>query len=343
MKIAHVAPFAPGRCGLYETVRDLVLGERRLGHDVELIDAGISGEGPHYGQTDGDLIAAPPPAARGADVLVTHTAPSPEILAAAGGAPVVHVLHGRPESSFRLSQAGGESPVYDVYAGWVKSKAVARWVTLWPEHVPYWSAILPRDRLTSLSAPPCDLSRWSTEGPKHRWASPGLHNVLLADPWRAETDLDAYHLLHGLLLAAERECPGLRVHVYGMRNPLGPWEHLLGALRRAGALGETCGMMREIATRYRAADVVLTPHRIATRVVREAAACGATVVTGERAARWGSYGCDPLDAESVAETVTRALRFPRSPDVARYDHVHVAGELVAELEVALGREVARVR
>src|SRR3990167_11009428 len=97
-------------------------GERRLGHDVVRVAAGVRGEGTHYGATDGDVVAAPPSAAKRADVLITHTAPSDEVVRAAGDVPRVHVIHGRPESSFRLSQKGGASPVYDIYARWVRDK-----------------------------------------------------------------------------------------------------------------------------------------------------------------------------------------------------------------------------
>lgn len=334
MRIVHVAPFAPGRCGLFESVADLIRGERRLGHEAALVDSGVAGEGPHYGGSTADgIVAERPQAAAGADVLVTHTAPSPEVLRAAGDAPRVHVIHGRPESSFRLSQRGGDSPVYDLYARWAREGKVARWVTLWPEHLPYWRALLPADRLVSTSAPPCDLARWTPDGPSHFWRPAGTWNVLIADPWRAVSDGDPYHIVHGLLLLAQKR-PGLRVHFCGLQTPLGPWEHLLAALRRAGALGETCGMMKDIASRYRAADVVLTPHRIATRIVREASACGATVVTGEGMGRaqWGAYGCDPLDPENVADAVKIALDYQSPADVSRYDCTRVAAEFVAHLD-----------
>lgn len=330
MKIAHVAPFAPGRCGLYESVRDLMAGERRLGHEAVLVDSGVVGEGAHYDQADGDVVAGRPEAARGCDVLVTHTAPSPAVREAAGDVPVVHVIHGRPESSFRLNQRKpGVSPVYDLYAKWAREKTVAQFVTLWPEHLPYWRAIL-GDLVVSTGAPPCDLTRWSSHGPKHVWRTPGEKHVLVADPWGRDDVEDPYHVAHGLLLAAQRR-PGIRVHFYGISGALGPWEHLFRAFRQANALGETCGMMRDIASRYRAADVVVTPHRIATRIVREAAACGATVVTGEPRAfrvRWGSYGSDPLDPESVCDAVLLAIDHPSAPEVARYDCRLIAAELL---------------
>lgn len=325
MKLVHVAPFAPGRCGLYETVRDLVLGERRLGHEAILVDSGVIGEGPHYGQSDGELTSCPPSAAHDADILITHTSPSSEVVAISKNAPVLHVIHGRPESSFRLSVKGGDSPVYDIYASWAKDGKVARWLTLWPEHLPYWQAIIPADKLFSTTAPPCDLSRWKKDGLKHTWSVSGEKNILVADTWR--DDSDPYHILHGLMLAAEKR-PGIKIHIYAMQTPLGPWEHILRKLRVIGALGETCGMMRNIDQRYRAADLVVTPHRIATRIVREAAACGSTVLTGEAYANWGSYGCNPLDPYDVADQTLLALENPNVPDVSKYDSVKIAQELI---------------
>lgn len=334
MRIVHVAPFAPGRCGLYESAADLVRGERRLGHTAVLVDAGVPGEGAHYGEEDHGIRSEPPIAACGADVLVTHTSPPDDVLRLARGAPRVHVIHGRPESSFRLSQKGGASPVYDLYATWAREGKVDRWVTLWPEHLPYWSAILPEDRLSCTSAPPCDLERWTPAGPKHKWEPGGRWNVLVADPWRE--DSDPFHVVHGLLLLAKRR-PGVKVHLYACATPVGPWEHLFRALRRADALGETKGMMRDIDTRYRAADLVVTPHRIATRIVREASACGATVLTGSLpgTGQWGAYGCDPLDPESVASAAHHALNRPHCADVSRYDCVDAARALVDLYESTL--------
>ena len=41
MRIAHFAPFAPGRCGMYETVREAIKAARLLGHTAELVDTGV--------------------------------------------------------------------------------------------------------------------------------------------------------------------------------------------------------------------------------------------------------------------------------------------------------------
>jgi glycosyltransferase involved in cell wall biosynthesis len=311
MKIAHFAPFAPGQAGLYETTRDMVKAERLAGHEVGLVDVGVDGKR-KIGATDargGCLIRTVDYAdVEAFDLFVSHSGMLKGFLAKTG-APVVHILHGRPLSSFRLSQRDPKAPVYQLLSRWSQDARYAQFVTLWPEHLPYWRVFLPGDNLIAVEAP-CDRERFPKEGPVHPFNPTGEFNVLIADLWRP--DGDPYHIAHGML---DVKVPGLKAHFYGCNTKPGPWEYIWRAMRAKGILGETKGMMRNFDTVLRAADLVVTPHRIATRIVREALSVGTPVVApmGSRHAQF-SY-LFPDCPQAIADTVDRAHEtITRDPD-----------------------------
>lgn len=342
MRIAHFCPFGPHRSGMYETVRDVIAAERALGHEADLFATEIPGEGNHAGEED---------SRRGCVIVARDTAEADDaydVFVVSGGiakatldrtrVPVVQIMHGRPEHSFRSV----DGP-YVIYRDALRGSRHVRFVTLWPEHLPYWQAIIPPGRLACTSAPPLDLSGWSPHGPR-RVYKPGP-NVLVADVWRS--DGDAYHLAHGALYASRltdrggrRLFPNLRVHVYGAASPLGPsWVVLLEALRQAGCLGEVKGMMFDIDSVYRGCDVVLTGHHIATRIVREAWACGRPVVA-PRPSRYSPFTYDRESPESMAVAVANAVRaeMPEAECVKwaePFDSMRIAKELVGIYEGAL--------
>jgi len=307
--IAHYVPFAPGRCGLYETTRDILVAERLLGHEAILIDAGVPGEDSRAGEVDarGDhaIEAHSHVAAADCDILVTHT-DVPDRWARRLGVPVVHIVHGRPVVSFTTS-CDKQNNVYGLYRRWGQDPLRRRIVTLWREHLPYLEALIPADKLATTSAPPLDRSRYPREGEVHDFGSrKGALNILIADVHRP--DNSPYHLVHGLALAAPL-LPGLRVHLYALPcDPSSPWQYLLRHLRSLGILGEAKGMMRGIDRVYRAADLVLTTAQIGTRIVREAWSCGTPVVAAAPN-RHARITYTPGDPESIADAVRRGAQY----------------------------------
>ena len=270
MRITHFAPFAPGRCGLYESAADMLAMERRLGHQAEFVDVGVEGKR-QVGATDRGITTVDYDDVRDYDVFVSHSDMLSAYLASTR-APVVHVLHGRPRSSFLLQQRKPlVSPVYDLVARWAKDERYS-FLTLWRSHVPYWRALIPASKLRATSAPPCDLERFDPAGPSYDFSSDRT-DVLVADMWR--DDEDPYHILHGLMTL---DPEAYRVHIYAARNPIGPWRYLFDALRDRGLLGELKGVMKGFSEVLRGADVVVTGSSIATRIVREALALGTPVV-----------------------------------------------------------------
>ena len=155
MKVAHFAPFAPRRCGLYEAARDMVLADRAAGREAVFVDVGI---------IDGDQITPPRPAgtlderrtgslaitdyegARDADLFVAHTCFAADFLAGTQQ-PLVFILHGRPVDSLRPEFWRRGANSYSIYADVAAWPRVRRLVTLWPEHAPYWAPIVPAGRV----------------------------------------------------------------------------------------------------------------------------------------------------------------------------------------------------
>jgi glycosyltransferase involved in cell wall biosynthesis len=328
---------------MYETVRDMIAAERLAGHTSELVDTGVDGERAIGGVDDrgGCRIET----RRYSDVadfnVFVPSVELPPFFTEPTQAPIVAILHGRPESSFRLQQTDPKAPVYDLVAAKAANPRVKRLVSLWPEHLPYWCTIVPTEKLVSTTAPPCDLSLYAPDGPRHEFAAAdrGQVNILVADIWRP--DADPFHVAHGLLLVAGR-VDGLKVHFYACQSPLGPWRYVFEAFQRVGALGETNGMMADLDQVMRACDLVVTPHRIATRIIRESLACGVPVVAGTPC-QWTPYQAMPGDPLSVASVVEDVIEDdPATMREAARDMAAVFGldrigpELIAIYEQAIG-------
>jgi glycosyltransferase involved in cell wall biosynthesis len=265
MKIVHTAVVTPHQAGLYETVRDLVAAERDLGVDAWIADPKTVVEDRGVPINRGTGIHE-------ADVIVNHSGLGEyergiEV-------PVIHCLHGRPESSFRLEN-NGTVGVYSFLASAAKLPHYKRFVTFWPEYLPYWSLLIPADKLVAIQAP-VDLGAWTPDGPSGYafGGKRGEINVVIADMWRE--DVTPYHVIHAVREFALRH-KGVRLHLYGVPKAKA-LDVLLAAIERQGFLGEVCGMVTGLANVYRASTMLVSPHRIATRTIREALACGCPAV-----------------------------------------------------------------
>lgn len=273
LKIAHIAIVTPGRSGLYETTRELCAAERALGVDAQLYDPKPTQFNPGIGKEDRGAPIADRSFVADADIIVDHS--GCDGLTDASKQPHIYVAHGRPRSSF-LTESNGGPPVYSyrykIDQPGSRYKAV---VTLWPEHVPYLQVMF--RRLPVHHVPACvDLKAWSPKGPDgyEFHGKAGQYNVVITDAWRA--DMDPFEAVNAVALAA-RKLPGTKLHIYGRQGGERAWPALLKVLSEDGTLGEVCGWVSGLDNVYRAADLMVTPHTIATRSVREAMACGCPV------------------------------------------------------------------
>ena len=311
MRVIHYAPFAPNRCGMYEAALDMMQADAKFGHQVDFVDVGMTIKNERMPPTKGardergefPIQAIPPEAAQDADVIVAHTGiPSEWIVSSQ--VPMVWILHGRPFACFRTEREtnGISYSLMPALGAWARIKKM---VTFWPEHAPFWLACLPEKKLEVLKAPCVDGDRFNAEGPIYPIPAEasGEVNILIAET--ARVDSDPYEVAHGVLDAAKRR-PGIRCHFYALEEPRGPWEHVLNAFRKENALGEVFGRMSSMERVYRAMDIVVTPHRIATRVMAEALCCGTPVVAA-LGCKWTLYTGMPDDPESVGTAILNLL------------------------------------
>lgn len=296
MKVAHIAVVTPHRAGLYETTRDLVAAERQAGIDARIIDP-VN----HITTVDRDVPVVDQSFASQCQVIISHSGLSKELNKTS--LPIIHVLHGRPHSSFLLEQAG-KIPVYTYLKRIATDPRFKRFVTFWPSFIPYWTAILPQDRVCAITAP-VDLEHWTPNGPSgyQFHGHKGQINVVCASLWRE--DETPYHILHAFLLFA-RTTPGAKLHIYAAPQKGAAWAVLKSLLKEAGALGEVAGFVEGLDNVYRAADVAITPHRIATRSVREPLACGCNVVMAP-GNQYTPFQADPQNLPAYAAQITRAV------------------------------------
>jgi len=276
MKVAHATVITPGRCGLYETTREIVAGLRNQGVDSRLVDPTPDKNPVGFkGEDDRGALVADMDWALSADVLINHSGYDNTPLEKAT-MPVIHVAHGRPRSSF-LSEASGSTPIYSYQYAKNKDPRWKACVTFWPEHVPYHRLMMPNVPIHVVNAP-VDLEAWTLDGPKGYGfhGKKGRINIVSTDAFRDDTD--PFVPLHAAGLFA-REVEGVRIHVYGRSaGRKKGWGVLLRRIQEDGNLGELQGWVGGLANVYRAASFVITPNEIATRTVREASACGCPVV-----------------------------------------------------------------
>lgn len=267
MKIAHVAIATPGRCGLYETTRELVAAERAAGVDARIVDPQPTRF--HPGAEDRGVPLEAIPWAAEADVIADHSGIDVDGLRDLPG-PFIYVNHGRPAASFRQERAG-RAPAMSYWYRRGRDPRYKAVVTFWREHVPALTAMWSQP-VTAIT-PPVDLERWTPEGPRAMLPGRGPH-IVIADMWR--DDVDPFPCV--VAFATFAATTPATLHLYGVpadRRGLDPW---LAILRERGQLGTVAGWVSDLAPVYRAADLLISPHHIWTRALREAMACGCRIL-----------------------------------------------------------------
>lgn len=297
LKIAHSVLITPNRCGLYETARELAQHVRELGHDARLVDPNPShGLTPEDGQDRGVPIADEAWALE-ADLIVNHSGIDGSLDAFQG--PVVHVCHGRPYYSFHGERTGG-APVYSYMYHKSKDDRFKAVVTFWKEHIPYLQTMWGQKKVHHIPAT-CDLKRWSPGHSDYDFHSKGGDiNIVITDPWREDVDpfwsINAFSIFRCIV-------PKAKLHIYAAPENRRGLDALLQPLRDTGHLGEVLPWVKGLEHIYRAADLMITPHKIWTRSIREAMACDCQTVTGRD---W-----DPFDTVGFANKMKERLEHPR--------------------------------
>lgn len=316
MRVAHIAPYAPGACGLYEAARDMARADTMQGHEVVFVDCGADIGGVRQETKVGAVHdvggfcvnTAPPTNIEDCDLIVLHSGCPVEWL---GEKPIVVIVHTRPLAAYRFERAhpGAASFTFPrILAALPNTRAL---VSMWPEHARVWRHVI-GPKLVTVDWPPIDLERYAPTGerieiPEH---SRGLLNGLICESEREDVDLMDTLLLAADLAAAH---PGLKWHVIGLEQSAahGP---LLEAIATAGGLGMISQRIKPVEIALRAMDFLLTPQRIVTRSVGEAMACGLPVIRDwSGAAEWmiREYMDSPelLTAQKQAARASAERRF----------------------------------
>ena len=263
----------PKRCGLYETTREVVKALRDRGVDSRLVDptdnklhpGGDDDRGAKFGSMDWAVTA---------DVIVNHSGYDGTLVAKTDQ-PIVHVVHGRPLSSFK-GEAAGSTPIYSYH---YRRNTDPRWrsvVTFWKEHEDYLKVMLP-DKPVRVVQGCVDLDAWTPQGPSGYafGGKGGAINVVCSDAFRA--DVDPFVPLNTFALWA-REHQGAKLHLYGKSPQYKKgWDAIIQRITDDGNMGECMGWVNGLEHVYRAADVVLSAHEIEVRTIKEAMASGCPV------------------------------------------------------------------
>ena len=192
--------------------------------------------------------------------------------------PYIMCMHGRPRSSFLL-EVLGQYPIYSGYVGLNEQKRIRKFVTFWAEHNPNHELLVDANKIAFVP-PMVDLDVYNPVGEKAPLMNPNKFNILIADVWREDTDpYDVVHACHIFCL----KHPEARFHMFGCKptEQLGPWRVLLGKIKMHNTIGTHVAMVQEMPSVYRAVDMVVTPHRIATRIIRESLASGVPLVAAD--------------------------------------------------------------
>lgn len=315
MKIAHFAPFAPYRCGLYEAARDWAHADALRGHQIVFCDTGTTvtlGKPREFAQphTIDDrggwkLQLSDWTDALDADIWVCHDGINDNI-AVRSLAPMIWAIHVRPLAAFRPEQANQEGRPYSIVQELATWPRVKKLVTMWREFVPHWAVMVPPEKLVCTDAPPIDRQRYSPDGPT--WALPpdkvGKFNILIADTWR--DDVDIYEVSVACLAAAKQRA-GVKIHFWAVEPACQkPWQHVWRAMDQAGCLGVINERTERITDLYRAVDLLVSPHLIAVRTIGEALACGLPVVAAE-GNQFAPFTGRVGDAADMAEAIGQAV------------------------------------
>lgn len=306
MRIVHFAQFGPRSCGLYETAKDLILAERKLGIDARLVDIDEN-ENSRIGLKDGEIVTDNPEIALDADVLIRHTAIHAKYQNI--GKPIIMCLHGRPESSYRLSSSGPN--IIEAVANKADDARYKAFVTFWPEYETAWRSIV-GDKLHVVNTP-VDLEYYSG-GENQNFA--GTHKILIADIWR--DDVIPLDCIFGSVKYIEKYEPTAKIHLVGIPTSGKQYEALKPILKGISKyIGSASGQMKDIRDWYKSCDCLVTPHTIATRVIRESLAAELPVVAAP-GCKYTEYKADMRNPDLAAYAIGLALSDPLAKKGAVY-------------------------
>jgi len=261
-------------CGLYESTRELVAGLRGLGVDARIVDPAPMAQFAPAPKEDRGVPIADMDWGVTADLVLSHSGHDGTPLGESQQ-PILHIQHGRPVSTW-LMERGGGAPAYTYMTARAKVSRYRGAVTFWPEYEPILRELW-NPKPVYVVPPSVDLEYWAPQLTTYRFAGrKGEYNVVMTDPWSRE-DTNPILAVHAFALF-RRIVPNARLHIYALDGNTKGLQALKAML--GDSLGVVQGWAKDLRSVYAAADMLITPHRIYTRAVREAMAMDLQVVSG---------------------------------------------------------------
>lgn len=300
MKVVHFGVFTPHGSGQFSTIIDLIKAERQQGIDAYFVDCGRDHKAVcRVNFVYDDIICSDPMEAFDADVLVRHSVIPPEIEALEK--PSLMMLHGRPENSFLL-EFQEKLPIYSIVYDRKFKKHYKAFVTFWKPFKFHWELFVENHKVFYVPAM-VDIKKYSPGGKKFDFGPKGGRpNIVCVDIWREDTT--PYNVMHAAMKFIKERCSQGRLHVFGLPANVKILDQYIGVLGQNRLIGHAWGKVDFLDEVYRAADILVTPHVIATRVVREAMACGCPIVAGGGSS-YTKYNADPRNVEAFCDQIEK--------------------------------------
>lgn len=319
MKIAHFVYVGPHKSGMYETTREICAAEVQAGYDACLIDTAWYSdkkEPPTTASRDRGIDIKPMSWAETADVHALHSIVPQELY---GKAPIVAFLHGAPEYVFYsefFGHAKGDRG-FTTLLIYSQNPEVKKFVTLWDRHVEVWKTYLGKN---VVYVPSCvDTDTYKLEGEKFKLVEPGKFNIGFCDSWRETYWKDPFRVISGIRLFYEKN-DDVRLHFFSIPNEKKRdvvWDRTICAVKRTcpGLVGGIYERVVGMDSVYRALDVVVSPVREESRIVRESACCGTPIIT-MRGKTYSDYQVDFSEPQEICEALERCKKdLESNPDL----------------------------
>jgi hypothetical protein len=184
---------------------------------------------------------------------------------------------------------------------------------------------MPKREVTYI--PACvDLKKFNPEGKKYTSANwTGRPNILVADMWRE--DITPFCMIEAAEKFRQQYCLTAKLQMFGMPPAAKGFTSQLGRrLRDSDLVGECNAIVPFLDTVYRSADILITPHKIATRIIREATASGLSIVAGT-GCKYTPFTADPRDADSFAYQINECWKSIKGKQREEIKKVRRVGEL----------------
>ena len=318
LKVAHFAAFGPNRSGQYATVHDLILAERKQGVDAQFIDMNpCDCCHQNLGRVDREhagIKTVNKNWAKEADILVRHSLIPPEYEQL--NKPIILCLHGRPENSFLLEHYK-KTPVFSLLHDLYTDDRYFAFITFWKEFLPHWEYMIPTGKLFYVPSM-VDQEKFSCEGKKFEFNPNAKPNIMVADMWREDTT--PFNVIIAAAQFIKEYEPEGRIHAFGLpAKQVHPAQILAHRLNIHKVWGKGYVLQDNIQEMYRAADLLVTPHNMGTRVIREALSCGCPVVAGSGAEKYTPYTASARDISGFTTAIKRC-----------YDDIKLHGQSIRD-------------